>query len=176
VLGEAVHDLLQVGGERGSPLAGAVGSGANPAVTVGPLGDGEQVPGLGAALDAFAHHRQGAAGGFRIPARPGAAGRGRHRSNRTAFNCLRKDKKGRIVMARKAGLGRGLEALIPTGETSQPSNGILLVARDKVLPNPRQPRTDIASEELNELADSIREHGILMPLVVTPDRKMISTS
>ena len=70
-------------------------------------------------------------------------------------------------MARKAGLGRGLEALIPAGESTQPNGGSLLVPVNKILPNPLQPRTEMHDEELNELANSIREHGILMPLIVT---------
>lgn len=70
-------------------------------------------------------------------------------------------------MARKAGLGRGLEALIPGGEEIQPIGGSLSIPVEKILPNPLQPRAEIHDEELNELADSIREHGILMPLIVT---------
>jgi ParB family chromosome partitioning protein len=70
-------------------------------------------------------------------------------------------------MARKAGLGRGLEALIPAGESTQPNGGSLLVPVNKILPNPLQPRTEMHDEELNEMANSIREHGILMPLIVT---------
>jgi len=72
-------------------------------------------------------------------------------------------------MSRKRGLGRGLEALIPVGEESLESQGDsrrLPIA--DLRPNPRQPRRDLPRSELEELAASIREHGILQPLVVTP--------
>lgn len=71
-------------------------------------------------------------------------------------------------MPRKASLGRGLDALIPGGESSSMS-GALLISVDQISPNPRQPRTNFHSEELEELAASIKEHGVLQPLVVTVD-------
>ncbi len=70
-------------------------------------------------------------------------------------------------MTRKTGLGRGLEALIPSGESALSQNGITQVSIDRISPNPRQPRTRIDAEELDELAASIREHGIIQPLVIT---------
>jgi len=70
-------------------------------------------------------------------------------------------------MSRKRGLGKGLDALIPAGEEfPTPGGGILQVSTDDIQPNPRQPRTDIDAEGLKELADSIREHGVLQPLIV----------
>jgi ParB family transcriptional regulator, chromosome partitioning protein len=48
--------------------------------------------------------------------------------------------------------------------------GVLEVPLEQVIPNPRQPRTLINQEELQGLADSIREHGILQPLVVSYDQ------
>ncbi len=76
------------------------------------------------------------------------------------------------------GLGRGLGALIPQGsranepseEGTQPAPGILQVPVGEIVPNPRQPRGKIAPESLNELAASIREHGMLQPLIVTRGR------
>lgn len=72
--------------------------------------------------------------------------------------------------ARKTGLGRGLDALIPSLETiplSQPvSTTTAPVA--SITPNPRQPRTTIDPDELGILADSIRTHGIIQPIVVKP--------
>lgn len=62
----------------------------------------------------------------------------------------------------KGGLGRGLESLIPPGAA-----GAGEVEIDRVVRNPRQPRQQIAPESLQELADSIREHGVLQPVVVT---------
>lgn len=77
-------------------------------------------------------------------------------------------------MARKSGLGRGLDALIPQSETALPSSGITQVAIENITPNPHQPRARIDSGELEELAASIREHGVIQPLILTegsqPDR------
>jgi len=73
-------------------------------------------------------------------------------------------------MARKGGLGKGLDALIP-GEVSEQSasSSEVFIQRDLIVPNPHQPRDHMDSEELQDLADSIREHGILQPLVVSFD-------
>jgi len=62
----------------------------------------------------------------------------------------------------KGGLGKGLGALIPTT-----SPHVVEVPVEAVLPNPRQPRYHIDPDALAELAASIREHGVLQPLVVT---------
>ncbi len=66
-------------------------------------------------------------------------------------------------MPKEHGLGRGLSALIPSGNNS----GLLEIALERISPNPRQPRTIMKEEALAELADSIRQHGILQPLIVT---------
>lgn len=72
-------------------------------------------------------------------------------------------------MARKAGLGRGLDALISATDRPQVSGGIRHIPLGQISPNPRQPRTHVDTDELNELAVSIREHGVLQPLIVTYD-------
>ncbi|MGH8945911.1 MAG: ParB/RepB/Spo0J family partition protein [Acidimicrobiia bacterium] len=67
---------------------------------------------------------------------------------------------------RKAGLGRGLEALIPTvvaGETAE----YLQLRVDQIEPNPKQPRSRFDEVGLEELSASIREVGILQPVIVT---------
>ena len=64
----------------------------------------------------------------------------------------------------RRGLGKGLEALIPSG---QPTPGLLEVSVEDIAPNPRQPRRSLDSRALHELADSIREHGLIQPLVVS---------
>jgi ParB family chromosome partitioning protein len=69
-------------------------------------------------------------------------------------------------MARKGGLGRGLDALIP-GDDSQAQVGAAQIPIGSIQPNPHQPRRDMAQAELEELAASIREHGIIQPLIVT---------
>jgi ParB family chromosome partitioning protein len=71
-------------------------------------------------------------------------------------------------MPQKSGLGRGLGALIPGGDTASTENGVLLVSVDLVSPNPRQPRSMMHPEELDDLTASVREHGVLQPLIVTP--------
>jgi len=70
-------------------------------------------------------------------------------------------------MRRRPGLGRGLDALIPQGDPLSPSSGITEISVDKIHPNPHQPRSNIASENLAELADSIQRYGIIQPLIVT---------
>lgn len=78
-------------------------------------------------------------------------------------------------MNRKGGLGRNLDALIPqsssslpaTPETSNPArSGALVVALSEITPNPRQPREHFDAIALQELADSIREVGLLQPPIV----------
>lgn len=66
---------------------------------------------------------------------------------------------------RRSGLGRGLEALIPT-EEEQGVTALLDVPLDLVRPNPRQPRRVFEESELEGLAASIREAGVLQPIVV----------
>lgn len=77
---------------------------------------------------------------------------------------------------KKRGLGRGLGALImdtaltpasPEVVTQAEAGGVRMVAIDRLLPNPHQPRTTFDPEALNELAASIRTHGIIQPLVIT---------
>lgn len=72
----------------------------------------------------------------------------------------------------RRGLGRGLGSLIPTTaaapeEEAAPPPGVRLLAIDEVSPNPRQPRQAMAPEALAELAASIREHGLIQPIIVT---------
>ena len=71
-------------------------------------------------------------------------------------------------MPQRSGLGRGLGALIPGGGNALTENGVMLVSVDLVFPNPRQPRSMMHPEELQDLTASIREHGVLQPLIVTP--------
>lgn len=77
-------------------------------------------------------------------------------------------------MTKKTGLGRGLDALIPAGEfspeteTSSSRSGYDILPITDISPNPRQPRSQMNQEELEELAASIRKNGILQPLIVAP--------
>jgi len=68
----------------------------------------------------------------------------------------------------KHGLGRGLGALIPPGQPSAVTSGVKEVPVAAISPNPRQPRHKIDPDALRELTDSIREHGLIQPLIVTP--------
>ncbi|SHJ77670.1 chromosome segregation DNA-binding protein [Anaerobranca californiensis DSM 14826] len=67
----------------------------------------------------------------------------------------------------KKGLGRGLSALIP--ELPQQDfnpNSILEIPINRIRPNPKQPRKNFSQESLQELAESIKIHGIIQPIVV----------
>ena len=70
-------------------------------------------------------------------------------------------------MSKRGGLGRGLSALIPGApEAGEGFSGLLEVPVNSVSPNPKQPRTNWDEEEIQALAASIREVGILQPIVV----------
>ncbi|MFT6677279.1 MAG: ParB family chromosome partitioning protein [Sulfitobacter sp.] len=73
---------------------------------------------------------------------------------------------------RKRGLGRGLSALMADvaeaeAPTSQgPSMAELIVPIERISPNPEQPRKRFAEEDLNDLSASIKEKGVIQPLIV----------
>lgn len=70
--------------------------------------------------------------------------------------------------SKRQALGRGLDALFSTsGERPTRQDGVLTVSIEQIMPNPRQPRTTIDEEQLAELAESIKVHGLIQPLVVT---------
>ncbi len=71
-------------------------------------------------------------------------------------------------MARR-GLGKGLDALIPGDSAEEQRNGAQLIPIPQIVPNPSQPRGDMDDDKLEELANSIREHGILQPLILTKE-------
>ena len=76
---------------------------------------------------------------------------------------------------RRGGLGRGLESLIPTGSPATAAgSGSLTVRVGDIDPNPYQPRGGMNADRLAELAESIRTHGVIQPLIVRisdqPDR------
>ena len=68
---------------------------------------------------------------------------------------------------RKRGLGRGLESLIPGMSGNNESASTQLADIDALEPNPHQPRSRWSDEDLDSLAESIREHGIIQPIIVT---------
>jgi len=80
-------------------------------------------------------------------------------------------------MTKRSGLGRGLDALIPIEEAApaesntlngltETLSGVIEIPVDSISPNPRQPRVRFNPAELAELSASIREHGIIQPLIV----------
>jgi ParB family chromosome partitioning protein len=71
------------------------------------------------------------------------------------------------VALRRTGLGKGLDALLqPEEEPPVPSpGGESAIPLDRLRPNPEQPRKHFGEDELKELADSIREHGIIEPII-----------
>lgn len=69
-------------------------------------------------------------------------------------------------MAKRSGLGKGLDALFFDNNTEDGSVTTLKVS--EVEPNKNQPRSFFDEESLRELADSIRNHGVIQPLVVRP--------
>jgi len=82
-----------------------------------------------------------------------------------------------VSAKKQTGLGRGFASLIPTDvldETFDPtadgeqSSELRNIKHSDITPNPDQPRRHFDDEALEELAASIREHGIIQPLVVTP--------
>jgi len=73
-------------------------------------------------------------------------------------------------MAQRKALGRGLSALLgtPTPETGVDSEKLREIDIDRIVPNTQQPRKYFNEEALNELADSIRAHGLIQPIIVQP--------
>ena len=85
------------------------------------------------------------------------------------------------MQQKTSGLGRGLGSLIPNKKTAKELLGdssevaeildnkekISQLSVDKITPNPHQPRSIFNENELAELVDSIKEHGIIQPLIVT---------
>lgn len=72
-------------------------------------------------------------------------------------------------MTRKGGLGKGLDALIPDEFLSGEEPVEKLAPISMIVPNPLQPRSSMTEDNLMELAQSIKEHGILQPLIVSHD-------
>lgn len=71
-------------------------------------------------------------------------------------------------MARKSGLGKGLEALFEDNSTSIPEKSTEMMKIGDLRPNKDQPRKEFDLNALEQLADSIKEHGVIQPLLVRP--------
>jgi ParB family chromosome partitioning protein len=91
------------------------------------------------------------------------------------------------MATKRTGLGRGIGALIPTDDGADrpvdvffgadageeqlvavPGARLINLSPDDIVPNPVQPRTEFREDELNELVVSVREFGVLQPIVVRP--------
>lgn len=74
-------------------------------------------------------------------------------------------------MARRPGLGRGLDALIPSDDTNLPleitTEQVTKIPVELIDANPQQPRKTLNLNELESLASSIREHGVIQPVIVS---------
>lgn len=70
------------------------------------------------------------------------------------------------MAARKSGLGRGLDSLLPV---DHPLAGFSTISLGDIEPNPQQPRIHFDQDAMAALADSIREVGVLQPVVVRPE-------
>ncbi len=68
----------------------------------------------------------------------------------------------------KGGLGRGLSALIPNADESEVRSEANDVEVARIHPRPDQPRTHFDPKALEELVDSVKAQGVLVPLIVTP--------
>jgi ParB family chromosome partitioning protein len=69
-------------------------------------------------------------------------------------------------VARRSGLGKGLSALIPTEVTGDRTSALREVPIGNIKPNPRQPRINFDEETMSSLAASIKELGVLQPVLV----------
>ncbi len=70
------------------------------------------------------------------------------------------------MVVKKGGLGRGLESLF--NENATDNNGVVTLRITEIEPNRNQPRTDFDETALSELAESIKTHGLIQPIVVRP--------
>lgn len=71
-------------------------------------------------------------------------------------------------MAKKGGLGRGLNALFEIADNEVRKDGAVLLPIEELSPNENQPRKEFSPEALEDLSESIKKHGILQPILVKP--------
>lgn len=73
------------------------------------------------------------------------------------------------MAVKKTGLGKGLNALIETYEENEKGKSVIEVSINHIEPGERQPRQIFDAEKIESLAESIKEHGIIQPLIVTKE-------
>src|SRR3712207_241492 len=75
------------------------------------------------------------------------------------------------MLSKKFGLGKGLGALIPE-EDIENSESVLKVKMNLIKPNSDQPRKNFHEEKILQLAESIKEHGIIQPLILQKSNEL----
>ena len=70
-------------------------------------------------------------------------------------------------MAKRKALGRGLSALFPDTVIAETDKGFFYCPVESISPNPHQPRQNFSDSELTQLADSIKEKGVIQPILVS---------
>ena len=71
-------------------------------------------------------------------------------------------------MAKRKALGKGLSALIPDADNTEPGDGQFFQCPvGSIEPNPYQPRQSFLAAEMEEMVNSVREKGIITPLLVS---------
>jgi ParB family chromosome partitioning protein len=98
------------------------------------------------------------------------------RNDRAIADCCLRSRRCSFSLSRMArsGLGKGLGALIGTSsvaarmEATEPGERVHQIDLASIVPSALQPRKDFGRDALQELIDSIRQHGILQPLIVRP--------
>lgn len=73
-------------------------------------------------------------------------------------------------MSKKFGLGKGLGALIPEEENMEESNAVMKISMNLIKANESQPRKNFDEEKIEQLAASIKEHGVVQPIVLRKDK------
>ena len=82
--------------------------------------------------------------------------------------CKRNNAEGTLILAKRKALGKGLSALIPDADRPDEDNRqFFLCPITDIVPNPYQPRQNFSEKELEEMSESVKEKGILTPLLVS---------
>ena len=71
-------------------------------------------------------------------------------------------------MNKESKLGMGLGALLSTSSKNESNNGVQKINISQIVPNPSQPRKNFKDEELKELSNSIKNQGLIQPIIVKP--------
>ncbi|MBZ9609768.1 ParB/RepB/Spo0J family partition protein [Clostridium estertheticum] len=72
-------------------------------------------------------------------------------------------------MNKKFGLGKGLGALIPEEESTEDSSNVFKISMNLIKANKDQPRKNFDPEKISELAQSIKEHGVIQPIILNKE-------